>query len=103
MVQAERAGDRLKILQLAGFDVPADLDTSDVQVLGGFIGQCLQSCGWRGASLLMSVPRGQAVLKPVTLPDGKSFTDQAALGAYLVQQYHLRSERDITSCNTCHR
>jgi hypothetical protein len=42
-------------------------------------------------------------LKPVTLPDGKSFTDQAALGAYLVQQYHLRSERDITSCNTCHR
>jgi hypothetical protein len=42
-------------------------------------------------------------LKPVVLPDGKSFTDQAALGAYLVQQYHLRSERDITSCNTCHR
>jgi cytochrome c peroxidase len=42
-------------------------------------------------------------LQPVTLPDGKSFTDQAALGAYLAQQYHLRSERDITSCNTCHR
>jgi hypothetical protein len=42
-------------------------------------------------------------LKPVTLPDGKRFTDQATLGAYLVEQYHLRSERDITSCNTCHR
>jgi len=42
-------------------------------------------------------------LQPVTLPDGKKFTDQAALGAYLAGQYHLRSERDITSCNTCHR
>jgi hypothetical protein len=42
-------------------------------------------------------------LRPVTLPEGKSFTDQAALGAYLARQYHLRSERDITSCNTCHR
>ncbi len=27
----------------------------------------------------------------------------AALGSYLKKQYHLRSERDITSCNTCHR
>ena len=42
-------------------------------------------------------------LKPVILPDGKRFTDQTALGAYLVGQYHLRSKRDITSCNTCHR
>ena len=42
-------------------------------------------------------------LKPVTLPDGKRFTDQTALGAYLVGQYHLRSKQDITSCNTCHR
>jgi hypothetical protein len=42
-------------------------------------------------------------LKPVTLPDGKRFTDQTALGAYLAGQYHLRTERDITSCNTCHR
>jgi hypothetical protein len=42
-------------------------------------------------------------LKPVVLPDGKTFTDQQSLGLYLVRQYHLRSERDITSCNTCHR
>ena len=40
--------------------------------------------------------------KPVTV-NGQKFTDQVALGSYLKKQYHLRSEMDITSCNTCHR
>jgi hypothetical protein len=35
--------------------------------------------------------------------DGKSFVDQDSLGLYLVKAYKLRSERDITSCNTFHR
>jgi len=35
--------------------------------------------------------------------DGKTFTDQNSLGLYLVGKYKLRGERDITSCNTCHR
>jgi hypothetical protein len=35
--------------------------------------------------------------------DGKSFTDQLALGTYLVGKYHLRTVMDITSCSTCHR
>lgn len=29
--------------------------------------------------------------------------DQAALGVLLAKNYHLRSEADLTSCNTCHR
>jgi len=40
--------------------------------------------------------------KPVTL-SGQKFTDQLALGKFLKNQYHVRSVRDITSCNTCHR
>ena len=40
--------------------------------------------------------------KPVTV-NGQQFTDQIALGSYLKKLYHLRGERDITSCNTCHR
>jgi hypothetical protein len=40
--------------------------------------------------------------KPVTV-DGKSYTDQLALGANLRAKYHLRTEADITSCSTCHR
>ncbi len=42
-------------------------------------------------------------LKPVVLPDGQKFTSQDDLGKYLVKANHLRTVRDITSCNTCHR
>jgi hypothetical protein len=40
--------------------------------------------------------------KPVAT-DGKTFTDQAALGDYLKDKYHLRTPYDIMSCSTCHR
>jgi len=35
--------------------------------------------------------------------DGTSYTDQDALGSALVKKYQLRTEKDITSCSTCHR
>jgi len=35
--------------------------------------------------------------------DGKSYEDQAALGAALVEKYKVRSVKDITTCSTCHR
>jgi hypothetical protein len=46
---------------------------------------------------------------PVTIREGnseKTFTRQTGpdgLGTYLVKANHVRSPRDITSCNTCHR
>lgn len=40
--------------------------------------------------------------KPLEL-DGQTFTDQGSLGLYLIKKYKLRTERDITSCSTCHR
>jgi hypothetical protein len=40
--------------------------------------------------------------KPLTF-DGRTFTDQDSLGRYLIKKYNLRTERDITSCSTCHR
>ena len=45
---------------------------------------------------------------PVQLPgeDGKSvqtYTSQLELGKELINRYHLRSVKDITSCSTCHR
>jgi hypothetical protein len=43
-----------------------------------------------------------SVGKPLAI-DGKKFTDQPALGTYLVRKYRVRSVSDITSCNTCHR
>ncbi|HVI10337.1 MAG TPA: cytochrome c3 family protein [Candidatus Binatia bacterium] len=35
--------------------------------------------------------------------DGQSFTGQIDLGKFLQKKYEVRSVRDITSCNTCHR
>ena len=35
--------------------------------------------------------------------DGHSYSDQAALGAALIDKYNVRSVMDITSCSTCHR
>ncbi len=39
---------------------------------------------------------------PVTVGN-EPFTDQIALGKRLMQDYHVRSAADITSCDTCHR
>ena len=39
---------------------------------------------------------------PLSL-DGQLFTDQLSLGMHLVEKYNLRTEKDITSCSTCHR
>jgi hypothetical protein len=35
--------------------------------------------------------------------DGTSYTDQDSLGLALGKKYQLRTEKDITSCSTCHR
>jgi hypothetical protein len=40
--------------------------------------------------------------EPVVV-SGVSYTDQDSLGKALHDQYHVRSVKDITSCNTCHR
>jgi len=41
-------------------------------------------------------------LKPVVM-DGTKYVDQLSLGNDLIRKYNLRTERDITSCSTCHR
>ena len=33
----------------------------------------------------------------------QKFTDQKALGEYLLDRYHIRSANQLSSCETCHR
>ena len=40
---------------------------------------------------------------PVQDENGQTYTDQISLGKALIAEHKLRSERDITSCDTCHR
>jgi hypothetical protein len=46
--------------------------------------------------------RQPTTANPVAV-DGQTFTDQMGLGLALVKKYGVRSEKDITSCSTCHR
>jgi hypothetical protein len=45
---------------------------------------------------------GSATL-PVPAINYVKFTDQAKLGRFLVEQYHIRNPRELSSCETCHR
>jgi hypothetical protein len=45
---------------------------------------------------------GTASLPPPPVSYVK-FTDQTRLGHFLVDQYHIRTPRELSSCETCHR
>jgi hypothetical protein len=45
---------------------------------------------------------GSATL-PASVVNYIKFTDQAKLGKFLVDQYHIRTPRELSSCETCHR
>lgn len=85
MVYAERAGDRLRVLRVATFPVPPGQDVSDVQVLGTFLRRCMADSGLSGASVLLSVPRSQAVLKPVSLPPAVKESEVAGMVQYQME------------------
>jgi Tfp pilus assembly PilM family ATPase len=59
-----------RIDRMLSLPLPDDVEPTDAQAIGRFLGQALRDLKFRGAGLLMSVPRGQAVLKPLSLPPG---------------------------------
>jgi Tfp pilus assembly PilM family ATPase len=68
VVQAECAGGKTRILKLVTADMPEGVDVADAEAVGDFLGRTLREMGQRKANVLMSVPRGRAVLKPLVLP-----------------------------------
>jgi hypothetical protein len=44
----------------------------------------------------------QAAAVPVAASYRK-FTDQSEMGHFLVEQYKIRTPRELTSCEVCHR
>ena len=57
----------------------------------------------RGAGPVADLPLAQPTSAHPVVFDGKSYTEQAELGAVLHDKYNVRSVKDITSCSTCHR
>jgi hypothetical protein len=40
---------------------------------------------------------------PATAPNFQKFTSQQDLGLFLVEHYKIRTPKDLTSCEVCHR
>ena len=86
IVQAQRAGGQVKILQLTALDIPAGLDVSDARAVGEFLGASLQQLRLKDAAVVMSVPRGQAILKPIVLPPGTSAAEMPGMVRFQVEK-----------------
>jgi hypothetical protein len=42
-------------------------------------------------------------VSPRSMPEFQKFTSQEALGSFLVENYKIRTPRELTSCEVCHR
>lgn len=84
VVHAERSGRGARVLRSSSVSIPPELDVSDPQQLGRLVGQALRDMRLRGVGLLMNVTRGEAVLKPVTLPPGTSDQEIAGMVSFQV-------------------
>jgi hypothetical protein len=50
---------------------------------------------------LSNLPNGSGAIAALSGP--VKFTSQEALGGFLADQYHIRSARELSSCEVCHR
>ena len=86
IVCAERTGKGARIRQLTHADIPAELDTSDARAVGAFLGRTLRKMRLGVKAVVMSVPRGLAVLKPLQFPPGTALNDLAGMVQYQVEK-----------------
>jgi Tfp pilus assembly PilM family ATPase len=85
VVEAQRAGGRAKITRLASVPISAKIDLTDAQAVGCALGRALKDLRLAGEPVVMNIPRGQAVLKPMTLPPGTARDEMAAMVRYQVE------------------
>jgi Tfp pilus assembly PilM family ATPase len=86
LVHAEPNGDSTRFLRLCRLAIPTDLNFADPQAVGQFLAQALKESGMAGCQLVMSVPRGQAVLKSLSLPAGLAQGELAGMVQYQVEK-----------------
>ena len=79
IVQGERVTRRTRIGRLLALEIPGEVDTADPVSIGEFIGRTLKERRIPRAGVVMSVPRGLAVLKPLALPPGTPEDEMASM------------------------
>lgn len=96
LVQAEQAGGHNRILRMVAQPVPSELDMSDARAAGEFLRRTLDQMYLSSSSLLMSVPRGQAILKPLILPANTPVGEMAGMVQFQVEkELTLRPEEAV--------
>jgi Tfp pilus assembly PilM family ATPase len=86
VVHAERVGNRTRVLKLAAVATPEHLDQQSPKAFGGLLGRTLRDMRLSNVGVLMNVPRGLAVLKPVTLPAGTPQTELAGMVQFQMEK-----------------
>ncbi len=66
-------------------DIPADVDIKNPEQMGACLAKALRSEGFSRLPLVMTVPRSQAVLKPLHLPPGTERDEIAGMVKFQVQ------------------
>ncbi len=84
LVAAEPHEGGVRILKLATVDIPPEVDATDAEAFGALLGDTIRRAGLGGSALAMSVPRSQAVLRPLTLPPAETEGELAAMVQYQV-------------------
>ena len=101
LVEARQAGKQAQIIKLCSSAVPEGLDLADAKAVGQFLHQALKQFGLSGMPMLMSVPRGQAILKTISLPSGASTTELPAMVQYQVEkELPLRGDEAVIDFTT---
>jgi ferredoxin len=77
-----------------------DCSTKDPEGAGPQVA-LLQTAAEKGTAT--DAPPAMGVTMRVTLTSTVKFTSQDALGHFLVKQYKIRTPKDLTSCEVCHR
>jgi len=86
VVHAERVGGRTRILKLAAVAMPETADPEDPKAVGRLLATTLRDLRLGNVGVLMNIGRGEAVLKPVTLPPGTDPNDLANMVQFQVEK-----------------
>jgi len=79
VVHFEATRGRPRIRALKSVAIPKEIDFSSAEEVGGFVGRTLKDLGLASRRVLLNVPRGQAVLKPLSLPAGTAPDELAGM------------------------
>lgn len=79
IVSVRRQGGRLRIEKLNCRPMPDGMDIADPKAVGVLLGEALEEMRLGSVGMVMSVPRGQAILKSLSLPPGTPPAEYASM------------------------